>query len=222
MLFELKNAGATNQQCMLNCFRELIGETVEAYVADIIVKSKKVELACGRPGENFRETPSKRHQTQPQEMCFWVPRGLLLGFIVSKRGIEANPEKISAIARLGPIQNIKRVQQITRWLIVLSRFISCLGERGFSLYRLLKKADRFAWTSEAQVALDKVKELLMKAPILAPPIKKEPLLLYIAATTQVVSATLVVEWEEERHALKVQHPIYFVSEVLFDSKTCYP
>ena len=62
----------------------------------------------------------------------------------------------------------------------------------------------------------------MKAPILAPPTDGEPLLLYIAATTQVVSAALVVEREEEGHALKVQHPMYFISEVMSNSKTCYP
>ena len=66
-----------------------------------------------------------------------------------------------------------------------------------------------------------VKLLLTRPPILVPPSDEESLLLYIAATTQVVSATLVVEWEEEGHALKVQHPVYFISEVLSDSKTCY-
>ena len=67
-----------------------------------------------------------------------------------------------------------------------------------------------------------VKLLLTKAPILVPPTNGESLLLYIAATTQLVSATLVVEWEEEGHALKVQRPVYFISEVLSDSKTRYP
>ena len=81
---------------------------------------------------------------------------MLLGFIVSKRGIEANPEKISAITRMGPIQNIKGVQQIAGCLAALSRFISCLDKRGLTLYQLLKKADRFEWTAEAQEALDMV------------------------------------------------------------------
>ena len=67
-----------------------------------------------------------------------------------------------------------------------------------------------------------VKQPLTKAPILVPPINGEPLLLYIAATTQVVSAALVVEWEEEGHALKVQCLVYFIGEVLSDSKTHYP
>ena len=74
---------------------------------------------------------------------------MLLGFIVSEHDIKANPEKISAIMRMGPIQNIKGVQQVTGCLTALSRFISCLGEQGLPLYRLLKKADHFEWTSEA-------------------------------------------------------------------------
>ena len=86
----------------------------------------------------------------------------------------------------------------------------------------MKKADRFEWTSEAQEALDMVKLLLTKAPILVPPTDGESLLLYIDATMQVVSAALVVERGEEGHALKVQRPMYFISEVLSDSKTRYP
>ena len=67
-----------------------------------------------------------------------------------------------------------------------------------------------------------VKQLLTKALILVPPTKGEPLLLYIAATTQVVSAALVIEREEEGHTLKVQRLVYFISEVLSNSKTRYP
>jgi hypothetical protein len=107
-------------------------------------------------------------------------------------------------------------------LVALSHFISRLDDRGLPLYRLLKKTNQFMWIAEAQEALNKLKELLMKALILVPLVKREPLLLYIAATTLVVSAALVVEWEEAGHALKVLRPIYFISEVLADSKTHYP
>ena len=105
---------------------------------------------------------------------------------------------------------------------MLSRFISCLDERGHPLYWLLKMADRFEWMPKAQEALDKVKQLLTKDPILVTLTDGEPLLLYIVATTQVVSVVLVVEREGEGHTLKVQRPVYFISEVLFDSKTRYP
>ena len=117
---------------------------------------------------------------------------------------------------------MKGVQRVTRCLTTLCHFILHLGERGLPLYQILKKANHFEWTPEAQEALDRVKQLLTEAPILVPPTDKEPLLLYIAATTQVVSAALVVEREEEGHDLKVQRPVYFISEVLSDSRTRYP
>jgi len=76
---------------------------------------------------------------------------------------------------------------------MLSRFISRLDKWGLPLYRLLKKADHFEWTPEAQEALDVVKQLLTKASNLVPPTDGEQLLLYITATTQVISTALVVE-----------------------------
>jgi hypothetical protein len=90
------------------------------------------------------------------------------------------------------------------------------------LYRFLKKHERFSWTVEAQDALDKLKASLTHAPILTPPQDDEPLQLYVAATTQVVSAVIVVERTEEGHALPVQRPVYYISEVLSDTKTRYP
>jgi hypothetical protein len=68
---------------------------------------------------------------------------MLLGFIVSKRGIEANLEKISEITSMGPIWDLKGVQRVIGCLMAWSRFISRLGEQGLPLYRLLKKLDRF-------------------------------------------------------------------------------
>ena len=86
----------------------------------------------------------------------------------------------------------------------LSRFISRLGEKGLPLYRLLRKTERFTWTPEAQEALERLKASLTRAPILTLPTDGEPLYLYVAATTQVVSAVIVVERQEEGHALPVQ------------------
>ena len=74
----------------------------------------------------------------------------------------------------------------------------------------------------AQEALDKLKASLTSAPILTPPVDGGPLYLYVAATTQVVSAAIVVERQEEGHALPVQRPVYFITEVLSKTKTRYP
>jgi hypothetical protein len=78
---------------------------------------------------------------------------MLLRFIVSERGIEANPEKVSAITGMSPIKNIKGVQQVMGCLAALSCFIPRLGEKGLPLYRLLRKTERFAWTPKAKEAL---------------------------------------------------------------------
>ena len=79
----------------------------------------------------------------PKKCVFGVPKGKLLGYIMSERGIEANPEKIMAISNIGPIRNIKGIQRLTGYLAALCRFISRLGERGMPLYKLLKKTDAF-------------------------------------------------------------------------------
>jgi hypothetical protein len=142
---------------------------------------------------------------------------MLLGFIVSERGIEANPEKIAAITNMGPIKDLKGVQMVMGCLAALSRFISRLGERG-----LLRKTERFTWTPEAEEALGNLKALLTSAPILVHPAAGEALLIYVATTTQVVSATIVVERREEGHALLVQRPVYFISEVPYETKIRYP
>ena len=90
------------------------------------------------------------------------------------------------------------------------------------LYKLLKRTDAFVWTEEAQQALESLKMSLTSAPILVAPERGEPLLLYVAASNHMVSATLVIEREELGHHLKVQRPIYFVGEVLINTKVWYP
>jgi hypothetical protein len=79
---------------------------------------------------------------------------MLLGYILSQRGIEPNPEKVSALDRMGPIRDLKRVHKVLGCLAALSLFISRLDEKGLPLYRLLKKHERFSWTIEARNALD--------------------------------------------------------------------
>ena len=123
---------------------------------------------------------------------------------------------------MGPIGDLKGVQRVMGCLAALSRFISRLGKKGLPLYRLLRKSERFSWTPEAGEALDRLKRLLTNPPVLVPLARDEALLLYIAAMIQVVSAAIVVERQEEGHALPIQRPIYFISEVLSETKTCNP
>ena len=89
----------------------------------------------------------------PKKCVFGVPADELLGFIVSQRGIEINPEKIKAILNINRPIFLKDIQRLTGCIAAVSRFVSRLGEKALLLYKLLKKADKFTWTDEAVAAL---------------------------------------------------------------------
>jgi hypothetical protein len=150
MPFGLRNAGATYQRCMNHVFGEHIGRTVEAYVDDIVVKTRKASDLLSDLEIKFRCLRTKGVKLNPEKCVFGVPRGMLLGFIVSERGIEANPKIIAAITNMEPIKDLKGVQRVMGCLAALNRFISCLGKKGLTLYRLLRKTERFTWTPEAK------------------------------------------------------------------------
>jgi ribonuclease HI len=207
---------------MQHVFGDHIGRTVEAYVDDIVVKTRKADDLVHDLRIAFGCLQANRVKLNPEKCVFGVPRGMLLGYIVSQRGIEANPEKVATLKRMGPIRDLKGVQKVLGCLAALSRFISRLGKKGLPLYRLLKIHGHFSWTVEAQEALDKLKATLAHTAILTPPQDGEPLYLYVAATTQVVSAVIIVEHAEEGHTLPVQRPVYYICEVLSETKACYP
>jgi len=135
---------------MLHIFGEHIGSTIEAYIEDIVIKSRmrgdliqdlKIAFGC---------LHTNNIKLNPEKCVFGVPRGMLLGYIVSQRGIEANTEKFSATTKMEPIRDVKGVQKVTVCLATLSSFILRLREIALPLYRLLKKVERFAWTVEAE------------------------------------------------------------------------
>jgi hypothetical protein len=197
MPFRLKNAGATYQRCMHACLKEQIGRNVEVYIDDIIIKSAKADSLLEDLRETFTNLDQYKIKLNPKKCSFGVPTGQLLGYLICERGIEGNPEKIQAISNMQPPKTLQHVQQLTGRLVALSRFISKLGEKALPFYRLLRKTDKFTRTAEAQAAFDDLKHHLSTSPILVTPHEKEPILLYIAATNQVVSSALVVERAED-------------------------
>src|SRR5437773_2680657 len=130
--------------------------------------------------ETFNNLRCFRWKLNPEKCVFGVPSGKLLGFIVSYRGIEVNPEKLKDIFRMNLPTKMKDVQKLTGCMAALSRFVSRLGERAMPFYKLLKKQDKFQWTPEVQQACDELKKFLTNPFVLVPPMPEEPLLLYIA------------------------------------------
>jgi hypothetical protein len=130
MPFGLRNAGATYQRCMHHVFGDHIRRTVEAYVDDIVVKTRKVDDLVSDLHIAFGCLRANRVKLNLEKCVFGVPRGMLLGYIVSQRGIEANPEKVAALERMGPIRDLKGLQKVFGCLAALNHFISRLGEKG--------------------------------------------------------------------------------------------
>ena len=177
---------------------------------DVVIKSQKAGSVSDDLKETFANLRRYNMKLNPTKCVFGVPAGKLLGFIVSERGIEANPEKIKAIQNLKKPVGLKDVQKITGCIAALSRFIARLGEKAIPLYRLLKKLDKFVWDQEADDALELLKKTLTEAPVLAAPQPKEPMLLYIAAGPRAVSVVAVVERTVEAKEYSVQRPVYYV------------
>ncbi|KAK1619547.1 hypothetical protein QYE76_025064 [Lolium multiflorum] len=192
------------------------------YVDDIAVMTRKGSDLISDLTETFDNLRRYKMMLNPLKCVFGVPAGKLLGFIVSHRGIEVNPEKIKAILCIKRPTCLKDVQRLTGCVAAISRFVSRLGEKALPLYKLLKKTDKFVWDDAADAALRGLKEILTSPPILAAPAESEPMLLYLAATNKVVSLVIVVERKEEGHEYDVQRPVYYISEVLTESKQRYP
>jgi hypothetical protein len=129
---------------MQHVFGDHIGRTVEAYVDGIVMKTRKADDLVNDLRITFDCLRANGVKLNPEKCVFGVPCGMLLGYILSLRGIKPNPEKVAALDRMGPIQDFKGVQKVLGCLATLSRFISRLCEKGLPLYQLLKKHERFS------------------------------------------------------------------------------
>lgn len=215
MPFGLKNAGATFQRLMQKTFNPQIGRNLEAYVDDLVVKSVNVSDHVHDLQETFNNLRRHNLKLNPEKCVFRVSAGKLLGFLVSARGIEANPVKIAAIDQMRPPTTKKEVQKLTCYMAALSHFIARLGEKGLPFFKLLRKHESFEWTKEANDAFEELKKYLTSTLVLESPRPDETLLIYVAATPQTVSGVLVVE------QANIQRPVYYVSEVLHGPKERY-
>jgi hypothetical protein len=118
-------------------------------VDDVVVKTRNSDTLIADLEETFASLREYRWKLNPNKCVFGVPSGKLLGFIINHRGIEANPEKISAITKMKAPTCIKDVQKLTGCMAALNKFISKLGEWGLPFFKLLKHQEKFVWTPEA-------------------------------------------------------------------------
>ena len=161
------------------------------YVNDMPVKS----LDEDKHLDDLRETfdTLRRHQMKlnPSNCAFGVSSGKFLGFMVSQRGIEVNPDKIQAILDMEPPKNIKEVQSLTGRIAALNMFVSKATDKCLPFFKILRKA--FEWTDQCQKAFQDFKVYLTTASLLCPSIPGEELYLYLAVSPHAVSSALIRE-----------------------------
>jgi hypothetical protein len=177
-----------------------VGRNIFTYVDDIVVASKNKEDHLADLAETFANMRDARLWLNPEKCVFRVRQGKILGYLVSHRGIEANPTKIQAIIIMTPSQSARDVQRLRGRLAALNRFISKSTERSLPFLKTLCGAKDFAWGPEQVAAFKSLKKHLSDLATLASPDPSVPLLIYIAASPCAVS------------------PVYYVSEVLTASK----
>jgi hypothetical protein len=153
--FGLKNPGATYQ----NCLRSQIDRNIQVYIDDVVITTRKEEFLISDLQETFDNLNRYKLKLNLTKCSFGLSAGQLLGFLVSARGIEANPEKIQAILTMGKPAKLHDIYKLAGRVAALSRFVARLGEKTLPFYALMKKSDsKFEWTEEADIAFAQLKK----------------------------------------------------------------
>ncbi|XP_075492610.1 uncharacterized protein LOC142530680 [Primulina tabacum] len=195
MPFGLKNAGATYQRLMNQVFQKQIGRNIEA--------------------ENFATLKKYEIKLNPAKCVFEVKSGKILGFMVTDRGIEVNPEKIKAVIDMPSPQSAREVQKLTGRIAALSRFISRSAHRSYPFFQVLRRAQKFGWDEGCEQAFRDLKKHLAELPVLVKPEPGEKLWVYLSATEHAVSSVLIKEEGID------QRPVYYVSHALRGAELKY-
>ncbi|KAM2730009.1 hypothetical protein EV1_001315 [Malus domestica] len=152
----------------LYCYN--IGKSMEVYVDNMLVKSKHVDQHITNLSETFTILKRYRMRLNPNKCAFGVGSGKFLGFMISQRGIEANPEKIKAIIDMKEPVTSKDIQNLTGKVAALTRFISKATDRCAHFFKALKESKKyFTWTDECAKAFKNLKDYMSQAHLLSKP-----------------------------------------------------
>ncbi|XP_039054461.1 uncharacterized protein LOC120196812, partial [Hibiscus syriacus] len=218
MPFGLKNAGATYQRAMVTLFHDMMHKEIEVYVDDMIAKSRTEEEHIQNLRKLFQRLRKYQLKLNPAKCTFGVTSGKLLGFVVSKKGIEIDPDKVKAIQDLPPPNTKKEVRGFLGRLNYISRFISQLTDKCDPVFKLLRKNNPEVWNEECQETLDIIKKYLSNAPILVSPIPDRPLILYLTVFENSMGCVLGQHDESGRK----EKAIYYLSKKFTDCEIRYP
>ena len=216
MPFGLKNVRATYQRLVTKMFRPLLGDTMEVYIDDMLVKSKQCPDHAAYLQQTFDLLREYGMKLNPLKCAFGVSADRFLGFMVIQRGIEANPAQLKTILQSPAPNSKKGIQQLTSRLAALGRFISRFTDHLKPFFTTLRGANRAEWNEECGRAFVAIKQYLTEPPTLVILKAEDTLYLYLAASDIAVSATLFKECGDAK-----LRPVFFVSKSLTDAETKY-
>ena len=191
MPFGLKNIGSTYQRMMTKMFEAQMGKNIEVYIDDMVVKSKMEFEHIGDLTNIFQILRGHKLCLNVSKCSFGVGSGKFLGYMVTHRGIEVNPDQVKAINNLQPPRNPKEIQRLIGMMAALNRFISRSADRCRPFFLLMNKWKGFEWTEECAQAFQQLKDYLSRPPIMSSPETDEVLFAYIAVAPHVVSLVLI-------------------------------
>nr|GEV65783.1 reverse transcriptase domain-containing protein [Tanacetum cinerariifolium] len=193
MPFGLKNAGSTYQRLVESTFQCQIRRNLEAYMDDMVIKSKNEKMLLDDIAETFDNLKKINMKLNPKRCFFGVEEGKFLGHIVMSEGIRDNPKKTKALA--------------------VCRMIPTIFQH--SEEHNQRKKHECRWTKEAEEAFQQMKNLIMDLPSLTPPWEKETLYAYLAVLAETISAVLLTD-RKERQCL-----MQYVSKTLNEAERNY-
>ena len=167
--FGLKNEGATYQRETTTLFHNMMHRDVEVYVDDMILKFCDRAYHWAALERFFQGIRCFRLRLNPKKCTFRVTSRKLLGFKISERGIEVDPDKIRDILDMSPPQTEIEIQGFLGRLQYISRFIVRLIHTCELIFRLMRKKQPKVWDDQCQQAFERIREYLLSPSILVPP-----------------------------------------------------
>jgi len=189
---------------------------MEVYIDDMLIKSMEEEEHISHLRECFQQLNLYNVNLNPAKYRFGVRSGEFLEYLVTHRGIEANPKQIEALLGLASPQNKRELHRLTGRVAALNRFISQSTDKCLAFYDVLRGNKKFEWTTRCEEAFQELKKYLATPPILAKPVIGEPLYLYVVVSDTAVRGVLVREDRGE------QKPIFYVSQTFTSVEYRYP
>ena len=215
MPFGLCNAPAIFQRCMLSIFSDLVERIMEVYMDDITVYGESFEECLIHLKTILQRCIEKNLVLNLEKCHFMVSEGIVLGHIISEKGIEVDKEKVDLISKLPPPTNVKTVRQFLGHAGFYKRFIQDFSKIAKPLYKLLEKDAKFEWDLECQQRFEEIKAYLTTAPIVRAPNWKLPFEVMCDASDLSIRAVLGQRPEEKPYV------VYYASKTLNEAQRNY-